>query len=118
MKKYDSIDGYIKAQSKTVQPLLNQLRQTIKKSAPKAMEVISYRLPAFKLQGVLVYFGVFKNHIGFFPTASGVTAFKQDLSAYKCSKGAIRFPFNKPLPLTLISKIVKFRVKEDSLKGK
>jgi len=113
MKKYTTIDAYFKDQAKSVQAMLGTLRGVIAKSAPGAMEVISYGMPAFKLNGrILVYFSAFQNHIGFFPTASGVSAFKKELAGYKTSKGTIQFPYDKPLPVGLVGKIVKFRVKE------
>jgi len=90
----------------------------IKKSAPQAEETISYQMPAFKLNGNLVYFAAFKDHIGFFPTSSGVAAFKKELSKYATSKGTIRFPLGKPIPFDLVRKIVKFRVKENLDKTK
>jgi uncharacterized protein YdhG (YjbR/CyaY superfamily) len=111
--KATNIDEYIAAFPKDVQKTLQQLRVTIQKAAPKAEEVISYQMPAFKQNGVLVYFAAYKNHIGFYPTASGIRVFKDEISEYKNSKGAVQFPIDKPLPRALISKIVKFRAKED-----
>lgn len=112
MKTTDSIDAYIASCPATVQPLLEQFRATIRKAAPDAEEVISYGMPAFKQHRVLVYFAACKNHIGFYPTSSGVAAFQDELANYKSSKGAIQFPLTQKLPLTLITKIVKFRLKE------
>ena len=114
---FKDIDEYITASSEEVQEKLEQIRGTIKKAAPKAEEVISYQMPAFKLHKVLVYFAGFKNHIGFYPTASGIAAFEKDLAPYKWSKGAVQFPLDKPLPIKLITDIVKFRVKEDKVKA-
>lgn len=111
--QYKNIDEYISLFSKNVQEILQKLRQAIKESAPDAQEVISYQMPAFKLNGILVYFAVFKSHIGFFPTASGIAAFKKELKEYKTSKGTIQFPLDKPIPFDLVRKIVKFRVKEN-----
>lgn len=108
-----NIDEYIAAFPKDVQKTLQQLRITIQKAAPKAEEVISYQMPAFKQKGVLVYFAAYKNHIGFYPTSSGIRVFKDEISGYKNSKGAVQFPIDKPLPIQLISKMVKFRVKEN-----
>jgi uncharacterized protein YdhG (YjbR/CyaY superfamily) len=108
-----SIDEYIAFSPAQVQKKLQGLRLTIKTAAPEAEEKISYQMPAFALKGILVYFAAFKDHISFFPTASGVAAFKKELSAYDLSKGTIRFPLDKPLPLKLISRIVKFRVAEN-----
>jgi len=94
------------------------MRQTIHQAAPEAVETISYQMPAFKLNGVLVYFAAMKNHIGFYPTSSGVAAFKKELSPYKTSKGAVQFPLKSPIPYDLVTKIVKFRVQEDLAKKK
>jgi uncharacterized protein YdhG (YjbR/CyaY superfamily) len=118
MKKNNvtSVDDYIAEQPVEIWEKLNELRQVIKSAAPKADEAISYGMPAYKFQGVLVYFGVFKNHIGFYPTGSGISAFKKELSVYEGSKGTVRFPIDKPLPLTLIKKIVRFRLKENEQK--
>jgi uncharacterized protein YdhG (YjbR/CyaY superfamily) len=108
-----NIDEYINGFSADVQQILQELRQTIRKAAPNAEEKISYQMPAFFLHGVLIYFAAYKNHIGFYPTASGIAKFKEELSTYKNSKGAVQFPINKPLPLELITRIVKFRVTEN-----
>ena len=112
------IDEYIVGQPQELRERLEYMREAIHKAAPKAKEVISYRMPAFKQNGVLVYFAVFKNHIGFFPTPSGVGNFQKELKNYKTSKGAIQFPLDEPLPLSLVTKIVKFRAKEDGEKIK
>jgi uncharacterized protein YdhG (YjbR/CyaY superfamily) len=113
-KEIKTIDEYIEAAPKEVRKILEKLRQTIKKAAPGAEETISYRMPAFRMNGkVLVYFAAFKNHIGFFPTALGVSAFRKELSGYKFSKGAIQFPLGKPIPWNLVKRIVKFKVKEN-----
>ena len=112
-KEYTPIDEYISTFPKNVQATLEALRQAIKEAAPNAEEAISYQMPAFRLNGVLVYFAAFKNHIGFYPTSSGVAEFKKELSQYEVSKGTIRFPLDKPIPLDLIKKIVKYRVKEN-----
>ncbi len=114
---YKDIDAYIVAQPAEVQERLQQLRETIVKAAPGAEEVISYQMPAFKLQGMLVYFAAWKEHIGFYPVTSGIAAFKKELSPYVVSKGTIQFPLNKRLPLALIARIVKFRVKENMEKA-
>jgi uncharacterized protein YdhG (YjbR/CyaY superfamily) len=108
-----TIDDYIAGFPGDVQAILQQIRQTIRQAAPDAQEKISYRMPAFTLKGNLVYFGAFKNHIGFYPIPSGVEAFKEDLSAYEQGKGSVQFPLDKPIPYDLISRIVKFRVKEN-----
>ena len=114
---FKNIDEYIRIQTPEVQILLKQMRQTIKNAAPEAEEVISYNMPAFKYQGMLVYFAAYKNHIGFYATPTGHSEFKEELSMYKQGKGSVQFPLTKPLPLDLITKIVKFRVTEN-LKGK
>lgn len=90
----------------------------VRKAAPEAEEAISYGIPTFKLHGNLVHFAAFKNHIGFFPAPSGIAAFKKELAAYKGAKGSVQFPLDQPLPLALITKIVKFRVKENTDKKK
>ena len=111
--KPQSVDEYIASFPIQTQLLLNQLREVIKKTAPKAEEVISYSMPAYKQQGVLVYFAGYKNHIGFYPTALPIKIFKEDLTKYKTSKGAIQFPLNKSLPIGLIKKIIKFKIKQN-----
>lgn len=111
------IDGYIAAYPVNIQNILNELRLTIKKAAPDAVEKISYSMPAFAQKGILVYFAAHSNHIGFYPTSSGVEAFKKELSDYNHSKGTIQFPHDKPLPKGLITKIVKFRVEENMIKA-
>jgi len=113
-----SIDEYIEAFPPQVQDALQQLRETVRKAAPEAEETISYQIPAFKLNGNLVYFAAFKNHIGFYPTSSGISTFTRELSKFEASKGTVRFPIGKPLPLPLVSKIVKFRVKENLRKAR
>jgi len=112
-----SVDDYVEAFPKNIQECLQEVRQTVRKAAPEAEETISYQIPAFRLHGILVYFAAFKNHIGFYPTSSGIRAFKKELSRYEGSKGTVRFPVGKPLPLALISRIVKFRVKENLKKA-
>ena len=111
--KVNSIDKYIANCPEEVQKKLKELRATIKAAAPEATEKISYQIPTFYLKGNLVHFGVFKNHIGFYPTPSGIEAFKKEFAKYIGTKSALHFPFDKPLPLILVSKIVKFRVKEN-----
>jgi uncharacterized protein YdhG (YjbR/CyaY superfamily) len=106
------IDDYIGRQPEPVARLLGQMRKTIRKAAPEATEKISYGMPAFYLNGNLAYFAGFKKHIGFYPTASGTAAFQKELSKYKSSKGAVQFPIDEALPLTLVSRMVKFRVKQ------
>lgn len=108
-----SIDEYIAACPKDVQKMLKELRKTIQVAAPDAVEKISYQIPTFYLKGNLVHFAAFKDHISFFPTSSGIQAFKKELSVYKGAKGTVQFPLDQPLPLQLVSKIVKFRVAEN-----
>ena len=113
-----SIDEYFVSFPTEIQKLLQQVRTTIKKAAPDAEEAIKYAMPAFVYKGNLVFFAAYKNHIGFYPTPSGIIAFKKDLAAYQTSKGAVQFPLDKPMPVGLITKIVKYRVKENSEKAK
>ncbi len=108
-----TINQYLKLFPKDTQAKLIELRLAIKKSAPQAQEKISYQMPTFYLNGNLVHFAAYKNHIGFYPTPSGIKAFKKELTKYKTSKGAVQFPLDKKLPLSLIKKIVKYRVKEN-----
>ena len=112
-QKFSSINQYIATFPKEVQGKLEELRQVIKEATPQAKEAISYQMPAFKLNGNLVWFAAYKNHIGFYPTALGIEKFKDKLSAYKTSKGTVKFPLNEPLPIDLIKDIVRFRVKEN-----
>jgi len=116
--KYSSIDEYISGFPEETQKLLRQVRASIKEAAPEAAETISYGIPTFTLAGNLVHFAAFKNHIGFYPTSSGIEKFKEELSIYEGAKGSVKFPIDKPLPLGLISKIVKFRVKEKQIDKK
>jgi uncharacterized protein YdhG (YjbR/CyaY superfamily) len=111
--KFTTVDDYISAAPENKRILLEKMRKAIKQAAPKAEEVISYNMPAVKLNGVLVYYAAFKEHIGFFPTSNPIKVFKEKLTAYKTSKGAIQFPLDKSLPLSLVKEIVKFRVQED-----
>lgn len=117
--KPTTIDEYIAGFPKDVQEILEEIRATIKKAAPGAEEKISYAIPTFTLDGVyLVYFAAFKNHIGFYPTPTGIEAFKKDFAVYKQGKGSIQFPLDKPMPIALITKIVKYRMKENAEKKK
>jgi uncharacterized protein YdhG (YjbR/CyaY superfamily) len=109
-----SIDEYIATFPEEIQMILEELRATIKAAAPEAEEKISYQMPTFFLKGNLVHFAAFRNHIGFYPTPSGIQAFQDELSIYKGAKGSVQFPIEKPLPLKLISRIVEFRVAENS----
>lgn len=113
---FKSVDEYIKTFPGDIQKILKQVRQTIKEAAPRAEETINYQIPTFKLNGNLVHFAAFKNHIGFYPAPSGLKAFEKEISNYKSSKGSVQFPIDEPIPVSLISRIVKYRVKENSLK--
>ncbi len=111
--KTGTVNQYISIFPEAFQIKLEQIRSTIRRSAPKAEEVISYGMPAYKQNGILVYFAAYANHIGFYPTGSGNKNFKNDISEFKNSKGTVQFPLDKKVPLSLISKITKFRVKEN-----
>ena len=117
-KTLRNFDAYLERFPKNVQRLLQKMRLTIKKAAPQAKETLSYGIPAFTLNGLLVWFAAHKNHIGFYPRASAIAAFKKELSAYNGAKGSVQFPFDKPLPLALISRIVKYRMKQNLSKKK
>jgi len=108
-----SVDSYISSIPEPTQALLQQLRTAIKTAAPEAEEVISYQMPAYKYHGILVYFAGYMNHIGFYPTSSAIEVFKTELKIYKFAKGSVQFPINKPLPLELIDRMVKFRTMEN-----
>lgn len=117
-KTAKNFDDYLDRFPKQVQQRLQKMRLTVKKAAPQAKEKISYGIPAFTLNGMLVWFAAFKNHIGFYPRTSAIAAFKKELAPYKGAKGSVQFPFDKPLPLPLISRIVKFRAKENLRRSK
>lgn len=108
-----SVDEYIAAFPADIQKRMRQLRKTIRAAAPKADELISYQMPAYKYFGMLVYFAGYKNHIGFYPGAGGVLEFYRELSSYKSAKGSVQFPHDRPIPFEVITKIVKFRVKQN-----
>lgn len=112
-RQFKTMDEYINTFPEDVQRILNELRQTIKEAAPEAEETINYQIPTFSLNGNLVHFAAFENHIGFYPTPSGMEAFKKELSSYKGAKGSVQFPIDQPLPLPLIRRIVEYRVKEN-----
>ena len=114
----NNIDEYISGFPKDVQKILQEVRSVIRKAAPQAAEAIKYRMPTFVLNGNLVHFAGYKNHIGFYPVPSGIEAFKKELSVYKGGKGSVQFPLDEPMPLALISRIVKFRVKKNLEKPK
>jgi uncharacterized protein YdhG (YjbR/CyaY superfamily) len=112
------IDKYILQFPPEVKEILKTFRKVVKEAAPEAEEKISYQMPTFYLHGNLVHFAAQKNHIGFYPTPSGIDAFKKELSQYKGAKGSVQFPLEKPIPYELISEIVKFRVAENLKKAK
>jgi uncharacterized protein YdhG (YjbR/CyaY superfamily) len=118
MKKSKDVEEYISGYPAEIQKRLERIRAIVKKTAPMADEVISYGMPAYKLNGMLLYFAAHTSHIGLYPMASGIAAFKNDLSDYKSAKGSVQFPNDKPLPVSLISRILKFRVKENLEKAK
>jgi uncharacterized protein YdhG (YjbR/CyaY superfamily) len=109
----NNIDEYIATFPQDIQKLLNQMRATITKAAPKAEEAIKYAIPTFILNGNLVHFAAFKNHIGFYPAPAGIEAFKKEVAPYEAGKGSLQFPLDKPLPLSLVTKIVKYRVAQN-----
>jgi uncharacterized protein YdhG (YjbR/CyaY superfamily) len=108
-----TIDEYISGFPENIQELLETIRATIRKAAPGAKEIISYAIPTFYLEGNLVHFAAYKNHLGFYPGASGIAVFEEELSSYNTSKGTVQFPVDKPLPQSLITKIVKCRVQQN-----
>jgi uncharacterized protein YdhG (YjbR/CyaY superfamily) len=116
--QYRTVDQYISVFPKHVQVMLQQMRETVLKVAPQAEEVISYNMPAFRFHGMLVYYAGNKAHIGFYPMPAAIVAFKKELAGYVTSKGAIQFPLEKKLPVTLIKNIVKFRMLENEEKEK
>ena len=118
MNKVADVDEYIQSFPVEIQAILKKLRVVIQKAAPKSEEVISYNMPAYKQNGALVYFAAYKNHIGFYPTASPIKVFNDQLENYKTSKGAIQFPLDKPLPIKLITNIVKYKLQENILNQK
>lgn len=107
-----SIDEYIDSFPREAQEILGQVRAAIRRAAPEATETIAYGIPTFVLNGNLVHFAAFKNHVGFYPTPSGIEAFRDELAAYRSAKGSVQFPIDRPMPLALIEKIVRFRAKE------
>ncbi len=113
-----NIDEYISGFREDIQTILQSLRQTIQIAAPEATETISYQMPTFVLNGNLVHFAAFDKHIGFYPTPKGIESFKNELSIYKSGKGSVQFPIDQPLPLDLISRMVKMRKEENLQKEK
>jgi uncharacterized protein YdhG (YjbR/CyaY superfamily) len=112
----NTIDGYIATFPKEVQKILQGLRRAIKSAAPEAEECIRYQMPTFRQGGNLVHFAAYKKHVGFYPTPSAILAFKKELSVYKGAKGSVQFPIDRPLPLDLVRRMVKFRVSENDKK--
>jgi len=117
-RTFQTIDEYIEGFPPETRDLLQKLHSVIRDAAPQASETISYQMPTFRLNGNLVHFAAFQNHIGFYPTPSGIEKFQAQLSSYKNAKGSVQFPITKPLPYDLIAEIVKFRVEENLLKTK
>ncbi len=114
----ETIDDYISRFPDKAQSILKKIRAIIRKAAPGAEELISYQIPAFALEGYLVYFAAFKEHIGFYPRTTAIAKFKKELAAYKGAKGSVQFPLEQPIPYGLISRIVKFRVRENLERAK
>ena len=111
---FSTIDDYIHSFPIEIQEILEKIRKTIRASAPNSTETISYQMPTFRLNGILVHFAAHKKHIGFYPTPSAIIEFSKELENYEFSKGSIKFPIDKPIPLNLIKRIVEFRVKENT----
>lgn len=116
-KTSKDVDKFIAGFPQEVQEVLEKVRETIRKAAPEAEETINYGIPTFTLEGNLVHFSALKNHIGFYPTPTGIEKFKQQLSKYNMAKGSVQFPLDQPIPYDLIQKIVEFRVKENREKA-
>jgi uncharacterized protein YdhG (YjbR/CyaY superfamily) len=118
-RQFKTMDEYVAQFPKNVRDVWEELRRVMRESAPEAEETISYGIPTFDLNGKhLVHFAAYKNHVGFYPTSSGIKAFKKELSPFNTSKGTVQFPLDKPIPFDLVKKIVKFRVKEIESKKK
>lgn len=117
MPKFKTVEEYIATIPADVLPMALELRDTIMKAAPKAEECLSYNMPAYRMGGVLVYWCVFKQHIGFFPTSSPIVVFADELKNFNTSKGTIQLPFGKPVPKTLVRKIVKYRLQQEAEKA-
>lgn len=117
-QNYKNIDEYIAAFPKDIQKKLTKIRETIKNAAPEATEAIAYGMPTFKLNGNLVHFAAFKNHLGFFPTPSGIEVFDKETKPYRTGRGTLRFPLDEPIPFDLVKKIVARRVEENRGKNK
>ena len=113
MKSYSTVDEYIALAEPKVKKALKDIRKAIKATAPKAEEVISYQIPGYKYHGMLVFFAAWKDHISLYPAPWSADSLKKEMSAYEGSKGTIKFPIGEPMPLALIKKMVKYRVKEN-----
>jgi len=111
-----TIDEYINAFEGEVKSILQKIRKTVREVAPEAIESINYGIPTFKQSGNQVHFAAYKNHIGFYPSPSGMEEFKKEVALYKTGKGTMQFPLDKPIPYDLISEIVRFRVEENKFK--
>ncbi len=118
MKTFEDINEYISEFPEEIKVILKQIRQIIREAAPEAKEAIKYGMPTFVLNGNLVHFAAFKNHIGFYPAPSGIDAYINELAVYRTGKGTIQFPINKPIPFDLIKKVVKYRMQENLGKRK
>jgi uncharacterized protein YdhG (YjbR/CyaY superfamily) len=118
MNKIENVDEYIAGFPDEIQTRLEAMRQTIRAAAPGAVETIGYGMPAYKLNGPLVYFAAFKNHVGFYATPTGHAEFSAELAKYKQGKGSVQFPHSEPLPLELVKRIVEFRVAGNLAKPK
>lgn len=118
MKTFTDINEYISEFPDEIKAVLEQIRETIQQAAPGAKEAIRYGMPTFVLNGNLVHFAAYKNHIGFYPAPSGIDEFIEELAVYRTGKGTIQFPINQPIPFNLVKKVVEFRVKENLEKQK
>ena len=118
MKTFATINEYISEFPEEIRVILEQIRETIQQAAPEAKEAVRYGMPTFVLNGNLVHFAAYKNHIGFYPAPSGIDAYLDELAVYRSGKGTIQFPLDKPIPIHLIQKVVEFRVKENLGKRK
>jgi uncharacterized protein YdhG (YjbR/CyaY superfamily) len=118
MNDATTIDGYIADSPKDTQEHLKQIREVVRKLVPEAKEDIKYGMPTYVLNGNLLHFAGFEHHIGFYPTPTGISSFKKDLAPYKQGKGSVQFPLDKPMPLALITRIIKYRLKQNLEKGK
>jgi len=114
--KFKTTDEYFSAFPAETRSILEKIRSTVKEAAPQSQEVISYNMPAIKQKRVLVYYAAYANHIGFYPTSLPIQVFVNELTPYKTSRGAIQFPIDKPIPLELITKMVKFRLQQEEEK--